>query len=623
MDKNSLIGLLLIGIIFFVYTAYFSPEPPPVETPENTVQVDSTAQNNNLDSLPKDSDSTDFAENNLPVQNDSVKNLFEQQRLEDKYGKLFAPFAQGEAQNVFLENDLIKVEISSKGGKVVSVWLKNFQTYDTLPLYLFHPDEVEFNFNYTAQNRKLSSEELFFKPNISGTQIAKTDKKASVSFKVEIAPNRYLEHVYSLDANTYLLDYQMNLVGLENIITGDANLHWLIKTPRQEKGLKDERYYSTTYYKTKEDVDYLWETSDGEETIEEAIHWVSLKQKFFNATMVAPAYFKSGKVASYAFEDDSHVKTLSADLKLELQHNNIENHNFQFYFGPTDYQILKETEFELDEIVALGWGIIGWFNEWLIIPIFSLLSKLNWSYGLIILLLTLMVRTIIFPLTYKSYTSMAKMKVLKPEMDAIKAKFPKDPQKQQAEQLKLWQQTGVSPLGGCLPMIIQLPILYAMFRFIPSAIELRQESFLWATDLSTYDDLITWTGEIPVITSFLGNHISIFTLLMTVSTVLQMTLNNSMSSGGGNEQFQKQMRIMMYFMPIVFFFVLNSFPAGLTYYYFLSNIIGFSQQYFIKRNIDEDKLRAKIDAKKIKNKGKKSNFQKRLEEMNKQRNKKK
>ena len=362
-------------------------------------------------------------------------------------------------------------------------------------------------------------------------------------------------------------------------------------------------------------ADYI--SANGSENLEQPIKWISFKQKFFSAALIAQTQFTNVSGSDKNGEVDSIpqiIKQFGAQLRIPMPEKDNGSTQLSFYFGPNHYKTLEKLDIDLEEEIPLGWGIFGWVNKFLIIPLFHFLDGFKLGYGLIILLITIVIRLIIFPFTYKSFLSTAKMRILQPEITELKAKFEKDPTKMQAEQLKLFQKAGVNPLGGCLPMLFQMPILFAVFRFFPAAIELRQQPFLWADDLSRYDSIASWSGNIPLISSTFGNHISLFTLLMTATTLFQMWQNNKMTAGSNDQM--KQMQVIMYIMPVMFLFVLNSYASGLNYYYFLSNVLGILQMWLIKKSVDETKIHAQIQDNKKKNAAngnKKTGFMARLE----------
>ena len=429
--------------------------------------------------------------------------------------------------------------------------------------------------------------------------------------------NKYIEFVYTLPKDSYLLDYKVNLVGLQDVISENAsflNLEWKDVVKPQEKSIQNERNASTIYYRfTDEDVDYIAETKEDKKDLKTKVQWIGFKQQFFSSVLISKQEGFESPTIETKFDKNSltTVKEMSANFALIYDRKPAQAINMQFYFGPNHYQSLKKIDdLHLEKIIPLGWGIFGWVNRFIIIPIFNFLDGFNMNYGIIILILTIIIRLILLPLTYGSFKSQAKMKVLAPEVAEINAKFVDDPMKKQQEMMGLYKKAGVNPLGGCIPGLLQLPILIAMFRFFPSSIELRQQAFLWAHDLSTYDSIYNFSFSIP----FYGNHVSLFTLLMTISTLIYTRVNMQMTAAGN-----PQMKYIMYIMPVMFLGIFNGYAAGLSYYYFLSNVIGFAQQYIFKAFLNEDKIHAQIQENK-KKPVKKSSFQQRLEQISKERN---
>jgi len=431
--------------------------------------------------------------------------------------------------------------------------------------------------------------------------------------------NHYIEYVYTL-TDDYLIDLDINLVGIENLIPTSINyinLEWEMGTPQTEKSKSNQDMYTGIQYQYSADneVDYLSFSSTDQEEINSRLNWVAFKQQFFSAIFIAKEGFeKPTNLNSIKNEDSKFIKTLTAQFELPYNHKKDEKIGFQFYFGPNHYKTLESYDSGFEELIPLGWGIFGWVNEYIIINIFDLLNKHFSSYGIIILLLTMIIKLGLAPFTYKAFLSQAKMKVLKPEIDNINEKNKgKDQMKIQQETMTLYRKAGVNPMGGCLPMLFQFPILIAMFQFFPASIELRQQSFLWADDLSSYDSIYNLGFSIP----FYGDHVSLFTLLMTTSTLFYTKMNSSMATGQ-----MAQMKWMMYLMPIMFLGFFNNYAAGLTYYYFLANMFTMTQQYFMNRFIDQDVILAQLEANKKKPAKPKSKFQKKLEEMQKQQERK-
>ena len=593
-DKNSLIGFVLMAIILIVFNTFFWPEIPEEQTPTTTpTEVIVTEQK------PNETTTTPT----LPEINESIIS----EELKKTYG-IFATTATGIEGEQVIENEKLKITVANKGGRITSVILKEYQTYDSLVLDLFDADSSRFNLQFTT-GPIINTADLYF----VGTQNGNT-----LSMKLMVDNSHYIEYLYTLKENAngdddYLIDFDINFVGMENIIPSGVNymnLEWQMKTPQTEKSKSNQDMYTGIQYQYSADkeVDYLSFTSTDEEKIKSKLTWVAFKQQFFSSIFIAKNGFeKPTLLASTKSETSIYIKELYAKLELPYTHKNNEQLNFQFYFGPNDYKILKAYNTGFEELIPLGWGIFGWINQYIIINLFDFLSKYMSNYGLIILLLTIIIKLALSPFTYKAYLSQAKMKVLKPEIDKITEKHKKkDPMKSQQETMALYRKAGVNPMGGCLPMLFQFPILIAMFRFFPASIELRQKGFLWADDLSSYDSIMTLPWNIP----FYGDHVSLFTLLMTISTIMY-TKMNSQSMGGQMEQ----LKWIMYLMPIMFLGFFNNYAAALSYYYFLANIFTFSQQYFMKRFIDEDAILAQLEANKKKPAKPKSKFQKKLEEM--------
>jgi YidC/Oxa1 family membrane protein insertase len=413
-----------------------------------------------------------------------------------------------------------------------------------------------------------------------------------------------------------MIDFDVNLQGMEQYIAANQsylNFTWSFDVPRQERPSRfgEDRYTNINYKFFEDDVDELSKNKSDEEDLTTRVKWIGFKQLFFNSTIIAEEAFPNAYVRSEKYEEDpEYLANFHADIAFPYQGTPNESMDMQIYFGPNHYQTLRQYDMDLERLVYLGYAIVRPVNKYIIIPIFNFLRKYISNFGIIILVLTVLIKTVLFPFTYKSYVSQAKMRVLKPEIDEINKKIPKDKamERQQAT-MSLYKKAGVNPMGGCLPMLLQFPILIAMFFFYPNSIELRQESFLWAHDLSTYDSIMNLPFEIP----FYGDHVSLFCLLMTATTIISTKLNQQATSSQG----MPGMKTMMYIMPVMFLFILNNYSSGLSYYYFLANVITIGQTYIIRSTIDESKIRAQLQVNK-KKPVKKSKFQKRLEEVAKQ-----
>lgn len=516
----------------------------------------------------------------------------------------------GSEKFVTLENKDIRVKLSTQGGKVYSVELKEFKTFDKKPLVLFDGPKNHFGLTFNAGNSSINTDKLYFTPTTGDLQVAEKDS-GSVTMRLNYSATQYIDYIYSLKGTGYKVGLTVKSTGLDQVIANSntINVNWASAARKQEKDIEQERRYSAvSYNNTDNDNDYLSETKDDQKEIsDKKIQWVSFKAHFFSSGIITKTGFnKSTLAVTTDVTDTSVVKQMSANLVLAKNADG--TFPMEFYFGPNQFSTLKAQGYGLEKQIDLGWGPLKYINRFAVLPVFNVLKKFNWNYGLIILALTIVLKLVLSPLTYKSYLSMAKMRVLKPEMDEIKGKVGEDnPTLLQQEYLKLYKKAGVNPLGGCLPLLIQMPIVIAFFRFFPSLFELRGQGFLWMHDLSTYDSIVNFPN-IP----FIGNHLSLMCVLMTVSTLIYTYFNNQISGATG------QMKYIGYITPIIFLGALNSYPAGLNYYYFLANMMTFLQQYIIRLMVDDKKIHAQIQENKNKPtdpKKKTGGFQARMEEM--------
>jgi YidC/Oxa1 family membrane protein insertase len=541
----------------------------------------------------------------------------------------FETSAEGTDKYYIIENDLVELKISSKGGRPYSAWLKEFYTYDGEPLIMFDGDSTIFGFNFfTVDNRAVQTNDLYFKPERDVSRVDASRREATVAVRAYAGEDGYIEYRYTLRPGDYMVDLEIRFISLTDVIARNQNsltLNWEMYIPQQEKSRANEDNLTSIRYmfhqsdekSGKAEIDGFRERSNKdyeEEDISSRIKWVAFKNQFFSSVIIADDFFVNGRVTSTKSDPNSeYLRLFTAEIGVPYEAQTDNELSMQLYMGPNNIKTLSKYDLHLDELVFVGRNIIRFINRKVIITVFNLLNNHIANYGIIILILTVLIKLILSPLTFKSYQSQAKMKVLKPMVDEINKKYPKqeDAMKKQQAVMALYKKAGVNPLGGCLPLILQMPFLFAMFRFFPSSIELRQEGFLWADDLSTYDSIL----ELPFTIPMYGDHVSLFTLLMTVSTVLTMRLNTP--SAGGQEQVPG-MKMMMYIMPFMFMLILNNFSSGLTYYYFLANVITFGQNMLTKRFIDEKKIMKKIEEN-SKKPVKKSNWQKRMEEAAKKR----
>lgn len=636
MDKNSIIGLLLIGAILVGYTIFSTPNAE--ERAELERKRDSIIQAEHIkDSLAsielekarkaqQDAQIPDSLTNNQDADYQDAETL---KRLQDsiqaieqkqKYGVL-ADAATGENEIIRLENDRMVVSFSTKGGKVYAVELKNYKTHDGEPLYMFQGDSaINFGYEMLLDNRAVNTNDMYFEFMGDHKQITVNENdSASAIFRLYAGENSYIEYVYQLSDNDWMLDYDVNLINMNDILAQNVNfirLNWSARLPQLEKGRKWETQNTTVQYRFDDgDIEKLSERKEEDEASSAGnVNWVAFKQQFFSSFLINDSNFEEPVFSAKTMETGPYIQELHAELTLPYMHEAQKTYDMQFYFGPNKYSTLKSYDRDMEEVIPLGRSVFRWVNRFVVIPLFNWLG--NWinNYGIIILIMTLLIKLVLFPLTYKSYLSMAKMRVLKPQIDELSKKYPKgkEAEKQRAT-MALYKKAGANPMGGCLPMLLQMPVLIALFRFFPSSIELRQQSFLWADDLSSYDSIINLPFEIPMY----GDHVSLFTLLMAVSMIISTKLSNANQASGPN---QATMKMMMWFMPVMLLVIFNGYASGLSYYYFLANLITIAQTFIIRKYIvSEDKVLAKLEANKKKPAKPKSKWQKRLEESAKQR----
>jgi len=594
MDRNNIFGFILIFAILAGSFYIMKPSEDEIKK-EKQLQDSLERVRNGVTNVIDSSKLTPAA----PVLADSV--LLSQP---------FGAASVGEEKSITLENELIAVELTSKGGRVKKVHLKGETNYNGSALVLFDGDQNRFGLAFNIPGKAVNTNDLYFQSQDANVSVSGNDAK-SVTLRLNYSADKYIDYIYSLAANDYNLKLDIRAVGMKDLIdvkTKSILLNWETTLLQKEKNAKSEREKSTIFYKTVEgEVDYLSETSDDEEAIEEKLNWIGFKQHFFSAILTSTEGLSNSNLKSTFLTEDGVVKHYKATAELALSNQPDAQYGFSFFFGPNKYNTLKAEGNDFSKLINMGWGPMGWINKFITVPIFDFLDGFNMNYGIVILILTLFLKLIMFPLTYKSYQSMGKMRVLKPQLDEIKAKVGEDnPMLLQQEQMKLYKQAGVNPLGGCLPLLLQMPFTLAFFFFFPNLFELRGESFLWVKDLSTYDSPITFSPIFGI------GHISFMCILMTLTTLLTTWYNNATSGAVNN-----QMKYIGYIMPLVFFFVLNSFPAGLNYYYFLSAILTFLTQVLIRQFVNDDKILAKIEQHQAKPKSEKkqSSFQKKMEDM--------
>jgi YidC/Oxa1 family membrane protein insertase len=619
MDKNTIIGFVLILAIVLGFAQL---------NKKSDKEIAAEKRYNDSIALVEQSkiESQNIAKTANPTTASDSVATSDTSKLADVFGG-FSASAKGEEKFYTLENDLVKIKVTSKGGRIYSAQLKKYQTHDSLPLLLFDGKESAMSFTFvTNNNRVINSSELYFEPVSNIT----TDSKGNQTLLLRIKTTGagYMDFAYTLPAKSYMLSFGIKATNMTTVMPSGINsldMHWASKIRQQEKGRKFEDRYSAIEYKyLADDVEKLSESKDDAKELPNKVKWIAFKDQFFSSILISNEGITSAKLKSNLEKEGSgYLKSYTADMAVGFDPTGKVPTTFRMFFGPNQYKVLHsfddgataDNELKLNKLIPLGWGIFGWINQFAIIPMFNFFSQYIGNFGLIILVLTLVIKIVLFPLTYKSYLSSAKMRVLKPEIDEIHAKIPADKAaERQKATMELYSKVGVSPLSGCVPSLLQMPLLFAMFSFFPAAIELRQQSFLWATDLSTYDSIATLPFEIPF---GFGSHVSLFCLLMTATNIIYTKLNmantNTADQPGG-----AMMKWMMYLMPLMFLFMFNNYASGLSYYYFIATLISIAQTYAIRGFVDEKKILAQLHAKRNSNSkkpAKKGGFMERLEKM--------
>jgi YidC/Oxa1 family membrane protein insertase len=573
MERNQIIGLALIMTMLIGYQL-LAPSPEPTK-PTPAAQTKNKA---NPSAAPQ-----------------AVKQL-DSATAQAAYGD-FAKAAQGTAQNIVVENDDVRLTFSTKGGSVKEVLLKKYKTYQNQPLYLIDEQSSNFVLELPTNKGTVNLSQLYFTTDAQSQTIS-AGKSTKISFRLPLGANQYVEQTYTVQGNGYMIDYDVQLVGLDAFVKNDpTRLIWQDKLKQLENDMAENRKVVTTnYYSDGELSDIGRGQGDNvEEKIEKPVSWFAHKNKYFLTAFIAKNAGLSNVTLKSLVDatDTTYIKTMQSEGSISTADLKAGKGNFQLFFGPNDYQIVKEvtTAPDFGDNVDLGYAFLKPLNKFFFVPMFSFLEKYFSNYGVLIIVLVLTVKLLMTPLVYKSYVSMAKMRMLAPELAVIKEKVGDDATKMQQEQMKLYQQVGVSPLSGCIPVLATMPILMALFFLFPNLIELRQQAFLWANDLSTYDAPIKLPFSIP----FYGAHVSIFTLAMTVSQLVYAWYNNQITPTQVQQPGMPDMRMLTYFMPVMFMFIMNSFPAGLSFYYLVSNVVTILQQQVIRRFVNDDKIRKILD----------------------------
>ena len=601
MNKSNLIGLVLIGVIMFGFSWYQSRQYR--EQMEVQAQLDSVARVEQMAAMAMDS--LNKAEG---VETDAVKVM-----TMPAYKDSLLTEARLASESIYkLSNDKMEVEFTTRGAQPYSVKINDYMTYDSTALYLIKPGYSQYGISVFA-GENVNTRDFVF-------QVAEhTD--STLVMRLPFAGGGYIQQKYSVSEGSYMVDNELSFIGMENVIPRNVSMvdiDWSLVVPRLEKGFKNEMQYSKLnyYFSGDKKPEIIGRGRDGEKRIDTKMKWFAFQQQFFSAIMTSDNEFSSADLSidfysEEEYKNENKLMACSARLRSDFQAGSSEIViPYEFYFGPNDYKTLKSYDQKYEKIVPLGGWMVAWFSRLVIIPSFDLLGRFISNYGIVILLMTLLIKLLISPLTIKSYKSSAKMQVIKPEMDKINAKYPneKDAMKKQQATMELYQKAGISPMGGCLPMLLQMPILFAMFRFFPASIELRQQKFLWADDLSAYDSIWDFGVNIPL----LGDHLSLFALLMALTMFFYSKMTSAQMSDDPNMAGMKFMSVWL--MPIMMFFICNNLSAALSYYYLLSNIITMIMTWYIRKYVvTEEKVRADMMLNAHKPK-KKSKWQQRLEE---------
>ena len=635
MDKNQILGFVLIGAILLGFFYFTKPSDEDIERQQRIqdsirqeqVLQQQTAIQDSMENILNDSIPA-VVNTDTTFNTDSAKNV----QLVNNYGS-FANAASGEQEFYVIKNNLMELEITTKGARAYSVNLTKYKTHDQTDLVLFDGDDNTFELQFFAEGRLINSNNLYFDPSETDTLIDATSAPKTVSFRAKISEDKYLEYVYTVQPDSYMIDFDINFINLNDIIPSSTTfleLYWNENVKHLERGEKFEKANTFLFYKLfQSSVESLSSRKDDKKEVTSKVRWIGYKQQFFSSILIAKNNFSFVDISSTETpeSDTVNLRYMTSKITVPFMHSPNVNIPLAFYYGPNKYSILRKIEINgtklgMEKVIPMGGKVFAFINKGVIIPMFNFLGKFIKNYGIIILIMTVLIKLVLFPLTYKSYSSSAKMRILKPEIEKATEKFGKNKDKAMEKQkatMDLYKKAGVNPLGGCLPMLLQFPILISLYRFFPGSIELRQQSFLWVKDLSTYDSILTWEGNIPILHFIFGNHISLFTILMSIAMIVNTTLTNTNMDSSGAQG--KSMKYMMYLMPLMMIVWFNNYSAGLSYYYFLSTLIGIIQIYVIRAFTDEDKVLAQMKKNMKKNKVvKKSKFQQRLEEVQRQQN---
>lgn len=608
-DYNSLIGFVLIALIL-VGMLYYNQ--PTVEEQEKAKieQAEKEAKQEALKEVPQSPVVTEV---------ETIEQIPDSLRLENLKNQLgsfayAATLPSAKEETTTLENDVLELKISNKGGYIVEATLKKYKTFDSIPIYLIKDGNADLNLQFQAENRILNTRDLYFEPTLS-----RNGENSILSMKLKASENRYLEYRYEIKPGEYMLDFAVQSQGLSNIVntSSPAEMEWQLKAHRKARSITYENRYTEMLWEYNGDKDdYL---GQGQQAIDDApnVTWIAYKQHFFTSILLTDTPFKTANFTSENLVQDEEIDTLFtknfvSKFPLEFKAGELA-YSMNWYYGPSDFKTLNNYDRNLDEIIPLGWGIFGWINKYLFMPLFTWLATWIGNYGIIIIVMTILIKIALSPVQYKQYLSQAKMKILRPEIEEINKKLPgKDnAMKRQQETMKLYSKAGASPMAGCLPALMQLPVFYALFMFFPSAFDLRQKGFLWADDLSSYDSI----AELPFYIPFYGDHVALFPILAAIAIFIYMMMTTGQTMQMQQQPGMPNMKFIMYLSPLFMLVFFNNFASGLSLYYFISNVITIGIMLVIKYFVlDEEKILAKIEEKKKQPK-KQNKFQRKMAEI--------
>ncbi|MCF0196880.1 MAG: membrane protein insertase YidC, partial [Bacteroidaceae bacterium] len=586
MDKNTITGFILIILVIWGFSYFGQPSQQEIE--EQLRQDSIAAAQLEQQALAQQEKARDEIKKEAAAATDSAS--------------LFFAHRSGAGQDIVLENSLVRLTLNTKGGTVTQAVLKKYLNQQKEQVTLFDAQQANLQLLLDTKTDNIRTRDLTF--------TALDQDSTHVTMRLKDATRGCLDIIYALQPDGYMLTMDVRATGMQDVFptsTKTLNIQWIDRAYQQEKGFDFEnRYAALTYKKAKGGTDYLSETQEESESPEQALDWVAFKNQFFSCVLIAHQDFTHADLKSVPEQKGTgFLKTYRADLQTAFDPTGAQPTQLQLYIGPNDFHLLQEAneqgtvkkDLELEELVYLGWPLFRWINRWFILYLFDWLTGWGFSMGLVLFLLTIIVKAVVYPPTKKSFMSSAKMRVLKPQVDALGAKYPKkeDAMRKQQEMMQLYSQYGVSPMGGCLPSLIQMPIWIALFNFVPNAIQLRGESFLWADDLSAYDELLHWDTDLWLI----GDHISVFCVLFSLTSIINSWLAMRQQQNqltGDQAQQMKMMQYMMLIMPVMFFFMFNNYSSGLCYYYFLSGLTNILLMWYLRKTTDDKKLLEKLEA---------------------------